>query len=93
MTEKRTNLPAFMLRGRGRGRGTYRGGGRGGGHSYAPYRARGRLVWGVLKSLIRSLLISLVVPGGEEGRIEVHSSHKCFTRHCVMSHRYSLELL
>jgi len=42
VTEKRTNLPAFMLRGRGRGKGTYRGGGRGGGHYYAPYRARGR---------------------------------------------------
>ncbi|KAF9506574.1 hypothetical protein BS47DRAFT_1378088 [Hydnum rufescens UP504] len=43
VTEKRTNVPSFLLRGRGRGRGGYRGGGRGtGGYGYQPYRARGR---------------------------------------------------
>jgi len=44
VTEKRTNLPSFMLRGgRGRGRGTYRGGRGYGGPGYSPYlRSRGR---------------------------------------------------
>ncbi|KAF8324424.1 uncharacterized protein EI90DRAFT_3146850 [Cantharellus anzutake] len=43
VTEKRTNLPAFMLRGRGRGRGTYRGGRGYNAPGYSPYyRGRGR---------------------------------------------------
>lgn len=37
VTPKRTNLPAFQLRGRGRGRGTFRGRGRGG-YPAAPYQ-------------------------------------------------------
>ncbi|TDL29326.1 RNA-binding domain-containing protein [Rickenella mellea] len=40
---KRTNVPGFNSRGRGRGyRGGYRGGRGGGGYGYQPYRARGR---------------------------------------------------
>ncbi|OJT10488.1 Polyadenylate-binding protein 2 [Trametes pubescens] len=44
VTAKRTNIPGFNARGRGRGgyRGGYRGGFRGGGAGYSPYRARGR---------------------------------------------------
>ncbi|KAM5535684.1 hypothetical protein V8D89_010671 [Ganoderma adspersum] len=44
VTPKRTNIPGFNARGRGRGgyRGGYRGGFRGGSYGYNPYRARGR---------------------------------------------------
>jgi len=43
VTAKRTNVPSFILRGRGRGRAGYRGGYRGGHQGFNPYgRGRGR---------------------------------------------------